>query len=177
MPVCRTFAARFKNILYAGYSIYCSCLLLETCMHWERRGHLSPIRVSAWGGGQPPPSMLSHFAGRNRNLRLFFLSSPLSSNLPNLTSPTSPASPSLEQSFRKTALRIMPYLTEEQKQRWKEDGYLVLPSFFTDEETKDMLNEAKRLCGEFDIEGHPMVCAVDSYLLSFRQIDSTIDDI
>ncbi|OWZ52203.1 phytanoyl-CoA dioxygenase family protein [Cryptococcus neoformans 125.91] len=50
----------------------------------------------------------------------------------------------------------MLYLTEEQKQRWKEDGYLVLPSFFTDEETKDMLNEAKRLCDEFDIEGHPM---------------------
>lgn len=71
----------------------------------------------------------------------------------------------------------MPYLTEEQKQRWKEDGYLVLPSFFTEEETKDMLNEARRLCGEFDIEGHPMVWAVDSYLLSFRQIDSTIDDI
>lgn len=60
----------------------------------------------------------------------------------------------------------MPYLTEEQKNLWKEDGYLVLPSFFTDEETKDMLNEAKRLCDEFDIEGHPMVGAVESYLLS-----------
>lgn len=62
----------------------------------------------------------------------------------------------------------MLYLTEERKQRWKEDGYLVLPSFFTDEETKDMLNEAKRLCDEFDIEGHPMVCTFESYLLSFR---------
>lgn len=134
-------------------------------------------------GGARSTSTEHAFAFRrsqsDRNLRLFFLSSPLSSNLPNLTSPTSPAaaSPSLEQSFRKTALRIMPYLTEEQKQRWKEDGYLVLPSFFTEEETKDMLNEARRLCGEFDIEGHPMVWAVDSYLLSFRQIDSTIDDI
>lgn len=64
----------------------------------------------------------------------------------------------------------MPYLTKDQKKLWKEDGYLVLPSFFTDEETKDMLDEAKRLCDEFDIEGHPMVGAVESYLLSPRLI-------
>ncbi|WVQ74240.1 hypothetical protein IAR50_003837 [Cryptococcus sp. DSM 104548] len=50
----------------------------------------------------------------------------------------------------------MSHLTEEQKQRWKEDGYLILPHFFDAQETKEMLDEAKRLCDGFKIEGHPM---------------------
>ncbi|WWD19605.1 hypothetical protein CI109_104067 [Kwoniella shandongensis] len=47
-------------------------------------------------------------------------------------------------------------LTEAQKKQWEEDGYLVIPSFFDKQETKEMLDEAKRLCDEFDVDGHPM---------------------
>ncbi|WWC72000.1 uncharacterized protein I206_105959 [Kwoniella pini CBS 10737] len=47
-------------------------------------------------------------------------------------------------------------LTTEQLQQWKDDGYLLLPNFFSPIEVKEMLDEAKRLCNEFDITGHPM---------------------
>ncbi|WWC64605.1 uncharacterized protein I303_107216 [Kwoniella dejecticola CBS 10117] len=47
-------------------------------------------------------------------------------------------------------------LTSDQLQRWKDDGYLLIPDFFSPKEVKEMLDEATRLCDEFDIEGHPM---------------------
>ncbi|WWC91693.1 uncharacterized protein L201_006639 [Kwoniella dendrophila CBS 6074] len=50
----------------------------------------------------------------------------------------------------------MNILTSSQLEQWKSDGYLILPSFFESEEVKEMLDEAKRLCNEFDITGHPM---------------------
>ncbi|WVW86172.1 hypothetical protein I302_108213 [Kwoniella bestiolae CBS 10118] len=50
----------------------------------------------------------------------------------------------------------MNVLTPSQLEQWKSDGYLLLPSFFSPEDVKEMLDEAKRLCDEFDIEGHPL---------------------
>ncbi|WVO14244.1 hypothetical protein L204_101876 [Cryptococcus depauperatus] len=50
----------------------------------------------------------------------------------------------------------MTYLTEEQRERWHQDGYLILPDFFDPDETREMLDETRRLCDEFNIEGHPM---------------------
>ncbi|WVR07694.1 hypothetical protein IAU60_004736 [Kwoniella sp. DSM 27419] len=50
----------------------------------------------------------------------------------------------------------MPVLTHEQLATWKDDGYLLLPGFFSQEETDEMLGEARRLLDEFDPEGHPM---------------------
>ncbi|WWD03511.1 hypothetical protein V865_001563 [Kwoniella europaea PYCC6329] len=47
-------------------------------------------------------------------------------------------------------------LAPSQLEQWRSDGYLLLPSFFAPEEVKEMLDEAKRLCDDFDIEGHPM---------------------
>ncbi|WRT70240.1 uncharacterized protein IL334_007235 [Kwoniella shivajii] len=47
-------------------------------------------------------------------------------------------------------------LTPSQVQQWKEDGYLLLPNFFSPEESEEMLDEAKRLCDEFDVTDHPM---------------------
>ncbi|OCF38230.1 phytanoyl-CoA dioxygenase [Kwoniella heveanensis BCC8398] len=50
----------------------------------------------------------------------------------------------------------MDLLSEEQLTRWKEEGYLIVPSFFSDEETAEMLGEARRLLDEFDPTSHPM---------------------
>ncbi|WVR00282.1 hypothetical protein IAU59_007425 [Kwoniella sp. CBS 9459] len=49
-----------------------------------------------------------------------------------------------------------PILSEEQLTRWKEEGYLVIPSFFSEGEAAEMLGEARRLLDEFDPTGHPM---------------------
>ena len=35
--------------------------------------------------------------------------------------------------------------------------YLVLPGFYDQAETQEMLDRAQKLCDEFSIEGHPMV--------------------
>ncbi|KAI9634113.1 uncharacterized protein MKK02DRAFT_34716 [Dioszegia hungarica] len=50
----------------------------------------------------------------------------------------------------------MTVLTAEQKQKWKEDGYLAIPDFFSSEETNEMITRARQLLNEFDIEGHPL---------------------
>lgn len=67
----------------------------------------------------------------------------------------------------------MPVLTPEQHQRWEEDGsvlesaspfldltklrYLLIPGFFTAQETSEMYNEATRLTESFDVAQHPLV--------------------
>jgi hypothetical protein len=38
--------------------------------------------------------------------------------------------------------------------------YLVIPGFFTPEETTEMLDRAHQLLNEFRIEGHPLVSPI-----------------
>lgn len=52
----------------------------------------------------------------------------------------------------------MPQLTTEQLQRWEEDGYLVVPDFYSPAETGEMLAQARKLLADFDPTKHPLVC-------------------
>jgi hypothetical protein len=52
----------------------------------------------------------------------------------------------------------MPQLTTEQLQRWEEDGYLVIPDFYSPAETGEMLAQARKLLADFDPTKHPLVC-------------------
>ncbi|CAG8591583.1 3475_t:CDS:2, partial [Paraglomus occultum] len=47
-------------------------------------------------------------------------------------------------------------LTQEQQQQFDEDGYLVLPNFFTIGEANELKEVVDRLLTEFDVDGHPM---------------------
>lgn len=50
----------------------------------------------------------------------------------------------------------MVVLTSEQRQRFYDDGYLVLPNFHSAEDTQAMLGRAKKLIDDFDLKDHPM---------------------
>ncbi|GFZ48739.1 hypothetical protein JCM24511_06488 [Saitozyma sp. JCM 24511] len=50
----------------------------------------------------------------------------------------------------------MALLSPEQLQKWRDEGYLVIPGFFTPDETTEMLDRAHKLLNEFRIEGHPL---------------------
>ncbi|GAA5834433.1 hypothetical protein JCM11251_007990 [Rhodosporidiobolus azoricus] len=47
-------------------------------------------------------------------------------------------------------------LTEDQKAQFEADGYLVLKSFFSSAQATELLERAKQLLRDFDLEGHPM---------------------
>lgn len=47
-------------------------------------------------------------------------------------------------------------LTAEQIKQWEEDGYLLLPGFFTQGETSEMLSRVHKLLNEFDLDNHPL---------------------
>ncbi|ORX40573.1 hypothetical protein BD324DRAFT_611331 [Kockovaella imperatae] len=51
---------------------------------------------------------------------------------------------------------MMNVLSAQDKQRWRQDGYLVLPGFFEQAATEEMLGRARQLLDEFDVEGHPL---------------------
>ncbi|GAA5992772.1 hypothetical protein JCM11641_007804 [Rhodosporidiobolus odoratus] len=51
----------------------------------------------------------------------------------------------------------MPYeLSDQQKQQFEADGYLVIKSFFPQSQAQKLLSKSKELLKEFDLEGHPM---------------------
>ncbi|ORY33409.1 hypothetical protein BCR39DRAFT_519879 [Naematelia encephala] len=50
----------------------------------------------------------------------------------------------------------MTILTSEQLEQWRDDGYLVLPGFYSEQDTQEMLDRAQQLCIDFKIEGHPL---------------------
>ncbi|KAG0147784.1 hypothetical protein CROQUDRAFT_61408 [Cronartium quercuum f. sp. fusiforme G11] len=47
-------------------------------------------------------------------------------------------------------------LTSKQKQDFDDNGYLIIPDFFTSSVVNDLLGRAKELLTEFSLEGHPM---------------------
>lgn len=47
-------------------------------------------------------------------------------------------------------------LTPTQLQQWEEDGYLLLPSFFTASETSELLSRTEELLASFDPTTHPL---------------------
>ncbi|GAA5891937.1 hypothetical protein JCM6882_007413 [Rhodosporidiobolus microsporus] len=47
-------------------------------------------------------------------------------------------------------------LTDEQKQQFEADGYLVVKGFFSPSDAAALLDRAKTLLKEFDLKGHPM---------------------
>lgn len=47
-------------------------------------------------------------------------------------------------------------LTPEQLAQWKEDGYLVLPDFFSPTETADLYTRTQELLSSFDPTSHPL---------------------
>lgn len=51
----------------------------------------------------------------------------------------------------------MSLLTPEQLQRWEQDGYLVIPDFYSSSETDEMLARARQLLADFDPSQHPLV--------------------
>ncbi|GAA6019357.1 hypothetical protein JCM11491_000907 [Sporobolomyces phaffii] len=53
-------------------------------------------------------------------------------------------------------------LTSEQKAQFEQDGYLILPSFFTRERASRLLSRSHRLLSEFSLEDHPMTKFVGS---------------
>jgi len=48
------------------------------------------------------------------------------------------------------------FLTHEQIDKFHKDGYLVIPSFLSSEDTTTLLNKSKVLLDEFDIASHPL---------------------
>ncbi|KAI8642413.1 hypothetical protein BD408DRAFT_416469 [Parasitella parasitica] len=50
----------------------------------------------------------------------------------------------------------MAILSKEQLARFKQDGCLVIPDFFTSEKAQELKQRAEQLLTEFSLEGHPM---------------------
>ncbi|KAF9438016.1 hypothetical protein BGZ76_010145 [Entomortierella beljakovae] len=48
-----------------------------------------------------------------------------------------------------------PFLTPEQKQKFDDDGYLVIPNFFSVEVANDLRAKATEMLESFSLEGHP----------------------
>jgi len=48
-------------------------------------------------------------------------------------------------------------LSEEQRKRFYENGYLLLPDFFSLENAQLLLAEAHKLLSDIDLENHPKV--------------------
>ncbi|KAK3807717.1 MAG: hypothetical protein J3Q66DRAFT_356249 [Benniella sp.] len=48
------------------------------------------------------------------------------------------------------------FLTPEQKQQFEDDGYLVIPNFFTPETAEKLRLRAVEMLADFSLEGHPM---------------------
>ncbi|KAK9762810.1 hypothetical protein K7432_011104 [Basidiobolus ranarum] len=46
--------------------------------------------------------------------------------------------------------------TPELKNKFEEDGYLVIPNFFTAEKAQELKDHADKLLHEFDLSGHPL---------------------
>lgn len=51
----------------------------------------------------------------------------------------------------------MPQLSQQQLDQWEQDGYLVIPDFYSTAETGEMLAQARKLLSEFDPANHPLV--------------------
>ncbi|KAF9050270.1 phytanoyl-CoA dioxygenase [Panaeolus papilionaceus] len=50
---------------------------------------------------------------------------------------------------------MLEYLTQEQINKFQQDGYLVIPNFLSGEDVNALLTRSKELLAEFDIETHP----------------------
>ncbi|KZV76294.1 phytanoyl-CoA dioxygenase [Peniophora sp. CONT] len=48
------------------------------------------------------------------------------------------------------------YLTQEQVDSFRKNGYLRVPGFLSPEDTASLMKRAKELLEEFDLEGHPL---------------------
>lgn len=60
---------------------------------------------------------------------------------------------------------------EDAQHRLTAFSYLVIPDFFADSETTEMLNRARQLLDAFDIEGHPLVYHTLLYILHLDHAD------
>ncbi|OZJ06355.1 hypothetical protein BZG36_00697 [Bifiguratus adelaidae] len=47
-------------------------------------------------------------------------------------------------------------LSAEQLEQYEREGFLVIPNFFSAEQSQLLLKEAKKVLDEFDVSGHPM---------------------
>ncbi|RUS20871.1 hypothetical protein BC937DRAFT_94165, partial [Endogone sp. FLAS-F59071] len=63
-------------------------------------------------------------------------------------------------SFRSKTTQMAPSptytLSEEQLRKFEDDGYLVVPNFFSHEQAEELKVQAAKLLEEFSLEGHPM---------------------
>ncbi len=50
----------------------------------------------------------------------------------------------------------MPFLTPKQLDFFHENGFLVIPDFFTKEQAVDLLNHSHSLLETFDMQTHPL---------------------
>ncbi|KAF9168598.1 hypothetical protein DFQ26_004232 [Actinomortierella ambigua] len=48
------------------------------------------------------------------------------------------------------------FLTPQQKQQLEDEGYLVIPDFFSKDTAKELYNRAEQLLDELDVENHPL---------------------
>ncbi|KAL5485135.1 hypothetical protein ACEPAI_7777 [Sanghuangporus weigelae] len=53
------------------------------------------------------------------------------------------------------AIEQLEYLTQDQIDQFDRDGYLCIRQFLSPKQTRELLNRAKQLLDEFDIENHP----------------------
>jgi len=58
--------------------------------------------------------------------------------------------------FRLDMLQQLKYLTAPQIDRFYQDGYLVVPTFLSSEETSSLLTRSKELLDEFNVDDHPL---------------------
>ncbi|KZT11069.1 phytanoyl-CoA dioxygenase [Laetiporus sulphureus 93-53] len=55
-----------------------------------------------------------------------------------------------------STVKKLEYLTQEQVEKFRRDGYLRLPSFLSPEDTEALLERSKQLLESFTIEDHPL---------------------